>query len=61
MVRYQGFASLDEAETFKHKNGKGAICGVNGPNKVLHDECVKFGGLDPAKFPYAVVWNDYGG
>ncbi len=60
MVRYQGFATLDEAKTFKREKGKGAICGANGPNKRMHDECVKLGGLDPKKYPYAVMWNDFG-
>ena len=59
MVRFQGFATLDEAKAFQRENGKGAICSVNGPNKPLHDECVKLGGLDSAKYPYAVMWNDF--
>lgn len=57
MVRFQGFATRQEAQEFKKKNWRGLICGKDGPNRQDWKDCVTFGGLDGEKFPFAVQWN----
>lgn len=60
MLRVQGFISRLAAQKFKQENGQGIVCGTD-IHVGLYKDCIAQCGLDSSKYPYAVVWNDYGG
>lgn len=64
MKRFQGFATEKEAKEFikkrtQQKKARGRLCAEHGPYKSDYKDCVKLGGLDPAKYPFAVIWRGW--
>lgn len=56
--RYQGFETKEAARAFVRKNGGYTLNPSRKRSDRMEYEAVRADGLDTAKYPYVVVWNE---